>query len=31
MALDPSTFLIVLAAVIIVMAFVVWTMFKKVS
>ena len=31
MALDPITFLIVLAAVIIVMAFVVWTVFKKVS
>ena len=31
MALDPNTFLIVLAAGIIVMAFVVWTMFKKVS
>ena len=31
MALDTNTFLIVLAAGIIVMAFVVWAMFKKVS
>jgi hypothetical protein len=31
MALDTNTFLIVLAAAIIVMAFVVWAMFKKVS
>ena len=31
MALDTNTFLIVLAAAIIVMAVVVWTVFKKVS
>jgi hypothetical protein len=31
MALDTNTFLIVLAAGIIVMGFVVWAMFKKVS
>jgi hypothetical protein len=31
MALDTNTFLIVLAAAIIVVAFVVWAMFKKVS
>ena len=31
MALDTNTFLIVLAAAIILVAFVVWAMFKKVS
>jgi hypothetical protein len=31
MALDTNTFLIVFAAAIIVVAFVVWAMFKKVS
>jgi hypothetical protein len=31
MALDTNTFLIVMAAAIIVMGFVIWAMFKKVS
>jgi len=31
MALDTNTFLIVLAAAIIAVAFVVWAMFKKIS
>jgi hypothetical protein len=31
MALDTNTFLIVLAAAVVVMGFVVWVMFKKVS